>query len=190
MSRSSTSACRRTSATRGCALRSSSGAPRRRPRFSSSPSTSSTRMPSELLAEAGGGGVGYLLKDRVIDVADFVDAVRRVGSGGTALDPEVVAQLVGGRRAPGLADLTPREREVLQSMAEGRSNTGDRRCPRAHGRSGREAHREHLSEASAPTVGHRQSPRARRARVPPRLKGATGARARRSRSANCRPRSW
>jgi DNA-binding NarL/FixJ family response regulator len=78
---------------------------------------------AELLAEAGGGGVGYLLKDRVIDVADFVDAVRRVGSGGTALDPEVVAQLVGGRRAAGLADLTPREREVLQSMAEGRSNT-------------------------------------------------------------------
>ena len=77
---------------------------------------------SELLAEAGGGGVGYLLKDRVMDVGDFVDAVRRVGSGGTALDPEVVAQLVGGRRVRPLSELTPREREVLQLMAEGRSN--------------------------------------------------------------------
>jgi DNA-binding NarL/FixJ family response regulator len=77
---------------------------------------------SELLAEAGAGGVGYLLKDRVIDVADFVDAVRRVASGGTALDPEVVAQLVGGRGTRPLGQLTPREREVLQLMAEGRSN--------------------------------------------------------------------
>ena len=79
---------------------------------------------SELLAEAGAGGVGYLLKDRVLDVADFVDAVRRVGSGGTALDPEVVAQLVGSRSARPLDHLTPREREVLQLMAEGRSNGG------------------------------------------------------------------
>ena len=79
---------------------------------------------SELLAEARDGGIGYLLKDRVIDVADFVDAVRRVGSGGTALDPEVVAQLLGGRRARPLDGLSPREREVLQLMAEGRSNAG------------------------------------------------------------------
>ena len=78
---------------------------------------------AELLAEAGAsGGVGYLLKDRVLDVADFVDAVRRVGSGGTALDPEVVAQLLGGRGAQPLDALTPREREVLALMAEGRSN--------------------------------------------------------------------
>jgi DNA-binding NarL/FixJ family response regulator len=77
---------------------------------------------TELLAEAGGGGVGYLLKDRVLDVADFVDSVRRVASGGTALDPEVVAQLVGGRGARPLDQLTPREREVLELMAEGRSN--------------------------------------------------------------------
>jgi DNA-binding NarL/FixJ family response regulator len=69
-------------------------------------------------------GVGYLLKDRVAEVAEFVDAVRRVGAGGTALDPEVVAQLlVRSRRADPVAALTPREREVLQLMAEGRSNS-------------------------------------------------------------------
>ena len=77
---------------------------------------------AELLAD-GRGGLGYLLKDRVMDVDDFVEAVRRVGSGGTALDPEVVAQLLG-RRRPGdpLESLSPRELEVLTLMAEGRSN--------------------------------------------------------------------
>ena len=76
----------------------------------------------ELLAD-GGTGVGYLLKDRVADPSEFVDAVRRVAAGGTAMDPEVVAQLVA-RRGPAspLAGLTPREREVLGLMAEGRSN--------------------------------------------------------------------
>jgi DNA-binding NarL/FixJ family response regulator len=78
---------------------------------------------TELLAD-GRGGLGYLLKDRILDVDDFVEAVRRVGSGGTALDPEVVAQLLSRRRADGpLDDLTPRELEVLALMAEGRSNT-------------------------------------------------------------------
>jgi DNA-binding NarL/FixJ family response regulator len=75
----------------------------------------------ELLADAE-GGVGYLLKDRVGDVAEFVDAVRRVAGGGTAMDGEVIAQLLGRRTQP-LAQLTPREREVLGLMAEGRSNT-------------------------------------------------------------------
>lgn len=68
-------------------------------------------------------GVGYLLKDRVADVDDFLEALARVGSGGTVLDPEVVAQLlVRSRRASPLAGLTPRESEVLALMAEGRSN--------------------------------------------------------------------
>jgi DNA-binding NarL/FixJ family response regulator len=77
---------------------------------------------SELLAQAGAGGVGYLLKDRVLDTGDFVDAVRRVAEGGTALDPEVVSQLLGTRSAQQLDVLTPRELEVLALMAEGRSN--------------------------------------------------------------------
>ena len=77
----------------------------------------------ELVGDAA-GGVGYLLKDRVADVERFVDSVKRVGDGGSALDPEVVAQLVGrARRDDPLAALTPREREVLELMAEGRSNT-------------------------------------------------------------------
>ncbi len=77
----------------------------------------------ELLA-LGARGVGYLLKDRVADVSEFVDAVRRVGQGGTALDPEVIAQVMARRRREDpLAPLTPREREVLASMAEGRSNS-------------------------------------------------------------------
>ena len=70
-------------------------------------------------------GVGYLLKERVADVADFISACRRVAAGGTALDPEVVAQLLTrSRRREPLAMLTPREREVLGLMAEGRSNIG------------------------------------------------------------------
>ncbi len=78
----------------------------------------------ELLADRG-GGVGYLLKDRVMHVADFLEAVRRVADGGTALDPEVVAQLFSRRRQDGpLERLTPREHEVLSLMAEGRSNAG------------------------------------------------------------------
>ena len=76
---------------------------------------------TELLSD-GQGGVGYLLKDRIMDVAEFVDAVRRVADGGTALDPEVVAQLFSSRKRGPLAELTPRELEVLGLMAEGRSN--------------------------------------------------------------------
>jgi DNA-binding NarL/FixJ family response regulator len=76
----------------------------------------------ELLAD-GTGGVGYLLKDRVFDSDQFVDAVRRVAAGGTAMDPEVISKLVarGGRDVPP-GRLTPREREVLELMAQGRSN--------------------------------------------------------------------
>jgi DNA-binding NarL/FixJ family response regulator len=70
-------------------------------------------------------GVGYLLKDRISDVRDFVDAVRRVAQGGSAIDPIIVSTLLGKRRNDDqLGDLTPRERDVLELMAEGRSNQG------------------------------------------------------------------
>jgi DNA-binding NarL/FixJ family response regulator len=75
------------------------------------------------LLSGGAGGVGYLLKERVADVADFLDAVRRVANGGTAIDPDVIAQLMArGRRNP-LDALTARESEVLGLMAQGLSNT-------------------------------------------------------------------
>jgi DNA-binding NarL/FixJ family response regulator len=74
------------------------------------------------LVAGDAAGVGYLLKDRVRDVAEFVDAVERVAAGGTAFDPEVVKVLVGGHRRSALDDLTDREREVLSLIAEGRSN--------------------------------------------------------------------
>jgi DNA-binding NarL/FixJ family response regulator len=76
----------------------------------------------DLLADRR-GGVGYLLKDRVAEIADFLDALARVAGGGTVLDPEVVAQLVTRRGRGPLDALTPREREVLSLMAEGLSNT-------------------------------------------------------------------
>ena len=84
-----------------------------------------TRYAADLLGAASGGGaagVGYLLKDRVADVEEFVEALSRVAAGGTALDPEVVTQLLRASRNDGLAALTARERDVLALMAEGRSN--------------------------------------------------------------------
>ena len=81
------------------------------------------RYATELLA-SDSQGIGYLLKERVADVGDFVDACQRVAAGGTVLDPEVVAQLLARRRRGPFDDLTPREREVLGLMAEGRSNVG------------------------------------------------------------------
>ena len=81
-----------------------------------------TRYAAQLLAEDA-AGIGYLLKDRVADVGDFAEALVRVASGGTALDPEVVTQLVGAsRRAASISTLSGRERDVLSLMAEGRSN--------------------------------------------------------------------
>ena len=85
-----------------------------------------TRLLAELLGRYGPqgvAGIGYLLKDRVGNVAEFHDALSRVAAGGTALDPEVIAELIGiGGRARALENLTAREREVLSLMAEGRSN--------------------------------------------------------------------
>jgi DNA-binding NarL/FixJ family response regulator len=82
------------------------------------------RYATDLIASST-KGIGYLLKDRVADVSQFVDAVRRVAGGGTALDPEVVSQLlVRSRRTDPLGSLTPREGDVIRRMAEGRSNTG------------------------------------------------------------------
>jgi DNA-binding NarL/FixJ family response regulator len=77
------------------------------------------------LLSDGAEGVGYMLKDRVADLEDFADAIRRVAVGGSALDPTIVSQLLSKRRDKGpLDDLTPREREVVELMAEGRSNQG------------------------------------------------------------------
>jgi DNA-binding NarL/FixJ family response regulator len=81
------------------------------------------RYATDLLSERT-SAVGYLLKDRVAHVTDFLDALRRVAAGGTALDPEVVAQLLVRRHSDPLDRLTPRELQVLQLMAEGRSNNG------------------------------------------------------------------
>jgi DNA-binding NarL/FixJ family response regulator len=82
------------------------------------------RYASELIGN-NPGGVGYLLKDRVADVEQFIDGLRRVAAGGAALDPEVISQLlVRSRRADPLAILSPREQDVLRAMAEGRSNAG------------------------------------------------------------------
>lgn len=87
-----------------------------------------TKYATRLLAE-GSAGVGYLLKERVANVAEFTDALSRVAAGGTALDPEVVTQLAGaGRRTEDLATLTGRERDVLSLMAEGRSNASIAQC--------------------------------------------------------------
>lgn len=80
------------------------------------------RYATELLSR-GRGGIGYLLKDRVADVEQFIDSLRRVAAGGTVLDPEVVAQLMVRRKASPIDRLTPRELETLSLMAEGRSNS-------------------------------------------------------------------
>jgi DNA-binding NarL/FixJ family response regulator len=82
-----------------------------------------TRYATRLLADRP-GGVGYLLKDRVADVREFLEALERVAAGGTALDPEVIGHLMRAHPTTGIGALTPRERDVLTLMAEGRSNAG------------------------------------------------------------------
>lgn len=119
----------------------------------------------ELLAD-GTGGVGYLLKDRVFDADQFVDAVRRVAAGGTAMDPQVIRQLLSRRSAGDqpLARLTPREREVLELNGAGPVQRGDRGPPRGDGAGGRQAHLQHLRQAGSGGVGRRQPARAGGAR--------------------------
>ena len=144
---------------------------------------------AELLA-SGEAGVGYLLKERVGDVRAFIEAVQRVADGGTALDREVVAELMRARQAGGDADgalgtLTPREREVLDFMAEGRSNAAVARALVVSGRRRREARAQHLRQARPARQRRRPPPRARGARL--RGPGASARRASaRSRSARTR----
>ena len=116
---SSTCACRRRTPTRACARRAGSA---RRTR------TVGVFVLSQHIETAGAvglvsqGGFGYFLKDRVLDVGEFLDAAQRVARGGSALDPRVVASLVGGKASDGLGELTEREREVLSLMAQGLTN--------------------------------------------------------------------
>ena len=110
----------------------------------------------DLLAD-GRGGIGYLLKDRVSDIEDFVGVVERVAAGGTVIDPIVVSQLIGRRRDP-LAALTPRETEVLALMAEGHSNAGIAR--------GDDDHRGRRGEVLGPRL-RQAGPAPRRERAPP-----------------------
>ena len=113
----------------------------------------------ELVGEDA-AGVGYLLKDRVSDGDRFAEAVRRVAEGGSALDPEVVSQMLGRRRAEDpLEELTPREREVLGLMAEGTQQPGDRRCARDLGARRGEACDQHLRQAR--TAAGRRGPSSR-----------------------------
>ena len=118
-----TFACPRPTPTKGCARLRRSERAGRTPGCSCSPSTSGPSYALELLSD-GTDGVGYLLKERVSDLAELASSVERIGNGGSALDPAVVEQLVGRPRRSddALEHLTDREREVLALMAEGRSN--------------------------------------------------------------------
>ena len=119
------------------------------------------------LVADGAQGVGYLLKEKVGDLRVFTDAVRRVAEGGSVLDPDVVARLVGRKRKAGPLDsLTPRERQVLALIAEGRSNGGIAQRTRRHRGRHRTARDQHLRQARAAPVARGAPPGARRAQVP------------------------
>ena len=125
-------------------------------------------------------GFGYLLKDRVLEIDDFLDAVRRVGRGGTAIDPEVISQLLGRKREEGpLDELTPREREVLELMAQGLSNKGI--CEKlVVSPKTVETHVNSIFwKLGLPAGAGRAPPRARGARLPARVASALGGRLRR-----------
>ena len=115
-------------------------------------------------------GFGYLLKDRVVQLDDFLDAVHRVGRGGTAIDPEVVAQLLGRKPADDpLAELTPREREVPRAHRGRPLQQGALREALPQPEDDRDAREQHLPQARPPARARRPSPRARGARLPARL---------------------
>ena len=123
----------------------------------------------KLLADSA-EGVGYLLKDRISDVDEFVAAVRRVADGGSALDPIIVSTLLSRQRPDDpLARLTAREREVLELMAAGQPESGDRRQARDHAARGGEVRLEHLREARTAVDRERVAARSGGADVPARL---------------------
>ena len=128
-----------------------------------------TRYAAELLA-GGASGIGYLLKDRVADVADFAEALVRVASGGTALDPEVVTQLMGAsRRTDTLAGLSGRERQVLAPDGGRADQLGHRRQPRHLRGGGREARSQHFLQAGLASDLQRPPPGAGSAALPRRM---------------------
>ena len=119
----------------------------------------------ELLA--GGRGIGYLLKSRVTDLDEFIETLGRVAAGGSVVDPALVQELVQARRVVDpLAALTPREREVLAQMAEGRSNAGHRAGAVGHRGHGGEACPQHPRQAGPARDGGRPPSRARGGHVP------------------------
>ena len=164
-SRSSTSACRPPRPTRGSSPRTRSASATPASRSSSCRQHVEHGVATRVLAEDP-ARLGYLLKDRVTDIDDFVGTLRRVAAGGTALDPQVVSRLLdaGGDDGP-LDALTPREREVLQLLAEGCSNPAIAARARDHAAQRREARVGDLRQARAPGHRHRGPPRARRPAV-------------------------
>ena len=126
----------------------------------------------ELVADQS-GGVGYLLKDRVFSDDQFIEALRRVARGGTVLDREVISKLLGRRaKDEPLGALSPREREVLALMAEGRSNMAIAQAPVRHREGGQQAQHVDLRQARPGPVRRRQPPRPRRADLPQLVTGA------------------
>ena len=174
-SSSPTSACRRPTPTRACA-----------PPRSSAPSCPQTGVLvlSQYVKESyalrllgdSAAGVGYLLKHRVMEPRGFADAVRQVARGGSALDPEVVAQMLERRRRGGpLDDLSERELDVLAGMAEGRSNPRDRAATSASASTPCSAHIASIfGKLDLPAGRRGPPPRARRPHLPPRAGGLTG----------------
>lgn len=111
-----------------------------------------TRYATDLLAERA-EGVGYLLKERVVDIDEFVDALRRVAAGGTALDPEVVTRLLGGSRRGSLGELSPPGARGAVADGRGADQRGDRPNPGGVGPGGGKARGEHLHQAGPAAVG-------------------------------------